>query len=248
MRLRFGRRLLRPNDALLDTAIATTLKRQLFERASTPDATSDDLALLARYVQRNEKIKIDIERVQIARERLTQNNRRLDLLERTTVVREQTLAFHREEAARRAASSPSPLGGERVGVRGASEPQSDHLGPYAIDLEGIRERARKFFGITPEESARRAALRKAWFAQEAQESNNSGDETHAAAEPVFVRQNTSPKGTPDITLNQNSAHNPSPEGTLDNSPASSVPGNSTTVQFSPEGTAELHPLQPAANE
>jgi len=150
------------DHAILDTAIASTLKRHLFARASAPDAKTADLALLARFVHRNEKLKLEVERVQISRERLAQNNRRLDLLDRSVKVREETLLFRR-------ASSPSPLGGERAGVRGDSvkgdsdsQPQSDHLGPFASDLEGIRERARKHFGITPEESARRAELRRTW--------------------------------------------------------------------------------------
>ncbi|MGZ8900088.1 MAG: hypothetical protein ACXW3Z_08330 [Limisphaerales bacterium] len=205
------------DDVVLDTAIASTLKRQLFERASAPNATSEDLALLARYVQRNEKLKLDIERVQIARERLAQNNRRLELLERAQQVREKTLELRREDSEHRRATN-SQLKTQNAKL----EAQADHLGPYAADLEGIRERARKHFGITPEESARRAALRKAWMARE---SSNSGDETHAAAEPVFVREN------------------PSPEGTLDNSPATSVPGNLAAFNPVPEGRLNS-PFQP----
>ena len=48
----------------------------------------------------------------------------------------------------------------KLKTQNSSLEQSDHLGPYAADLEGIRERARKHFGITPEESARRAELRR----------------------------------------------------------------------------------------
>ena len=150
------------DDATLDTAIASTLKRHLFARASAPDATTADLALLARFVHRNEKLKLDIQRVQISRERVAQNNRRLDILERDTVVREQTLALRREESARRA-SSPSPLQGERAGVRGDSvRGASDHLGPIATDWKALGERVCKQFGITPEEEARRAELHKTW--------------------------------------------------------------------------------------
>jgi len=147
------------DHAILDTAIASTLKRHLFARASAPDAKTADLALLARFVHRHEKLKLEVERVQISRERLAQNNRRLDLLDRSVQVREQTLALRREESARRASkasinSAPSS--------QHSALPESDHLGPFASDLEGIRERARKHFGITPEESARRAELRRTW--------------------------------------------------------------------------------------
>jgi hypothetical protein len=38
----------------------------------------------------------------------------------------------------------------------------DHLGPLARNWEDVRARARKAFGITPEESARRAELRRTW--------------------------------------------------------------------------------------
>ena len=155
-------------DAILDHAIATTLKRQLFARASAPDATNADLALLARYVQRNDKIKIDIERVQIARERLAQNNRRLELLERTTVVREKTLVLRREESEHRrthsklntcAQSAQAPT---RTGLNSKLAEQSDAYGPVPTDLEGLGERVRKIFGISEEESKRRAELHKTW--------------------------------------------------------------------------------------
>ena len=156
------------DHAILDTAIASTLKRHLFARASAPDAKTADLALLARFVHRNEKLKLEVERVQISRERLAQNNRRLDLVDRSVKVREETLAFRREESARRAAS-PSPLRGERAGVRGDSvrgasdsEPQSDHLGPYATNWDEVGDRACKHFGITRAELIRRAELRRTW--------------------------------------------------------------------------------------
>jgi hypothetical protein len=145
------------NDAILDTAIATTLKRQLFARASAPDATNEDLALLARYVQRNEKLKIDIQRVQIARERLAQNNRRLDLHERAQQVREKTLELRREELEHRrtAASQRSTLNSQHA-------KQADQYGPVATNWEEVGQRVRKIFGISEEESKRRAELRKTW--------------------------------------------------------------------------------------
>ena len=144
------------DDAILDTAIASTLKRQLFERASAPDATSADLALLARYVQRNDKLKLDIERVQIARERLAQNNRRLDLLDRAQQVREKTLDLRREEFEHhRANSQPKTKNGD-------VEKKADQYGPVATNWDEVGERVRKIFGISEEESARRKELHKTW--------------------------------------------------------------------------------------
>jgi hypothetical protein len=145
------------NDAILDTAIATTLKRQLFARASAPDATNQDLALLARYVQRNEKLKLDIQRVQIARERLAQNNRRLDLHERAQQVREKTLELRREELEHRrtAASQRSTLNSQHA-------KQADQYGPVATNWEEVGQRVCKIFGISPEEEKRRAELHKTW--------------------------------------------------------------------------------------
>ncbi len=144
------------DDAILDTAIGSTLKRQLFERASAPDATSVDLALLARYVQRNDKLKLDIERVQIARERLAQNNRRLDLLDRAQQVREKTLDLRREEFEHhRANSQPKTKNGDL-------EKKADQYGPVATNWDEVGERVRKIFGISEEESARRKELHKTW--------------------------------------------------------------------------------------
>ena len=68
---------------------------------------------------------------------------------------EEKLKLSREKSeATRAASN------SKLKTQNSSLEQSDHLGPYAADLEGIRERARKHFGITAEESARRAELRR----------------------------------------------------------------------------------------
>jgi hypothetical protein len=128
----------------LDAGILSALKHHLFQIASSADVTDAQLALLGRWAHRQEKLKLDIQRVQIVRERLAQHDRRLQILDRSVQVREQ-------ESARRA----TPLS--------ASPPvASDHLGPLARNWEDVRERARKKFGITPEESARRAELRRTW--------------------------------------------------------------------------------------
>ena len=91
--------------------------------------------------------------------------------------------------------------------------QSDALGPFARNLEEIRERARKHFGITPEESARRAALRKAWFSQNPNNSYQEPTADFSQGEGCFSGNPTT-EATPA----------PSPAGTTDNSPATSVPG------------------------
>jgi hypothetical protein len=147
------------DDATLDAAIASTLKRHLFARASSPDATTADLALLARFVHRNEKLKLEVERVQISRERLAQNNRRLDLVDRSVKVREETLAFRREESARRAAHSDN----SKLKIKNSElAEQSDHLGPLATNWDEVGDRVCKHFGITRAELIRRAELRRTW--------------------------------------------------------------------------------------
>jgi hypothetical protein len=144
-------------DATLDTAIASTLKRQLFERASAPDASSADLALLVRYVQRNDKLKLDIERVQISRERLAQNKSRLAFLERATQVREKTLELRREELEHRRTANA-----KRNTKNSELAKQPDQYGPVATNWEEVGQRVCKIFGISPEEEARRAELHKTW--------------------------------------------------------------------------------------
>ena len=147
------------HDATLDNGIASALKRHFFQTASAPDATDAQLSMVARWFHRNEKHKLDVQRVQIARERLAQgdqrilqNNRRLDLLERTVKVREETLALRREQLAAKAESNEES----------ANERRGDELGPFARNLSEVGERVRKHLGITPEESARRRELRKTW--------------------------------------------------------------------------------------
>ena len=72
---------------------------------------------------------------------------RLDLAKRSLTLREQ-----------QSANSSSKLSTENSTLARSA----DHLGPLAKNWEDVRERARKAFGITPEESARRAELRRTW--------------------------------------------------------------------------------------
>jgi hypothetical protein len=122
------------HDTTLDNGIASALKRHFFERASDPNATDDQLALVARWFHRNEKHKLDVQRVQIARERLAQNNRRLDLHERAVKVREDALALRREERL------PKPNPPKR---------KEDALGPLIRRPEDIEARADRKFGLRP---------------------------------------------------------------------------------------------------
>jgi hypothetical protein len=193
------------------------------------------------------KLQRDSEQSERAAKRMEFTAAHLNIATKRLRLTAKSLAFRRRQHRDRSAADS-----QRSTLNSQLPPQADHLGPYAVDLEGIRERARKHFGITPEESARRAALRKAWRDQE---SSNSGDKTHAPAAPVLMPENLSPEGILDNSPGASAPvfvrEIPSPEGTLENSPAPSVPGHSTTFPFSPEGTAELHPLhelQTAMNE
>ena len=71
-----------------DETILTELRRHLCERASSPAATDSQVALLASWVNRQQRLTVAIQHVQIARKRLAQNNRRLDLTERAVKVKE----------------------------------------------------------------------------------------------------------------------------------------------------------------
>ena len=96
-------------------------------------------------------------------------------------IDKEALTLRREESARRASkTSPSPLQGERAGVRGSPVRRQahdaalgithyndegrpcDHLGPYATNWDEVGDRVCKQFGITREELIRRAELRRTW--------------------------------------------------------------------------------------
>jgi hypothetical protein len=183
------------------------------------------------------KLQRDSEQSERAAKRMEFTAAHLNIATKRLRLTAKSLAFRRRQHRDRSAADS-----QRSTLNSQLPPQADHLGPYAVDLEGIRERARKHFGITPEESARRAALRKAWRDQE---SSNSGNKI-AAAQPVLMHENPTPEGILDNSPGASAPvfvrEIPSPEGTLENSPAPSVPGNSSAFPFSPEGTAELHPL------
>ena len=109
------------------------------------------------------KITLDL-RKQTHKEQTTE--RHLQLAECNTTLREKTLAHRIQESARRADSklktknsklSPEDLARGITHYDDQGRP-CDDLGPFASNPEELRARVRKKFGITPEESARRAAL------------------------------------------------------------------------------------------
>src|SRR5687768_16947977 len=66
--------------AILDTGIQVAIRHHMFERVSCASITDDQLSLVSRWSHRQEKLKLEIQRVQIARERCAQNQLRLQLL------------------------------------------------------------------------------------------------------------------------------------------------------------------------
>src|SRR5688500_17585716 len=69
--------------AILDTGIQVAIRHHMFERVSCASITDDQLSLVSRWSHRQEKLKLEIQRVQIARERCAQNQLRLQLLSRS---------------------------------------------------------------------------------------------------------------------------------------------------------------------
>jgi hypothetical protein len=82
-----------------------------------------------------------------AERRFKQADQRIALSERAVVVREGELELRRVEKK----TKPAAMENE----------EEDELGPVATNWDEVGERARKAFNISPEESARRAALRRA---------------------------------------------------------------------------------------
>jgi hypothetical protein len=137
--------LLNGHPVSYDQAGLELIQKRAFELLHEPKISPARLATLQRIFH-YKTARTDIE-----------HRRQLD--ERNTKVREDALALRREESARRAASAKSKT--ETSKASDTAE-QSDHLGPLARNWEDVSARARKHFGITLEESQRRAALRKIW--------------------------------------------------------------------------------------
>jgi hypothetical protein len=139
------------------------LQREKEQRAKEMQAhkISMDLRREARAARREERcLQMDSQKLKRADEQNARAAQRLELTVKRFHLSLKSLAFRRKQHRDRMAlaSSPSPLQGERAGVRGAS----DHLGPIATDWKALGERVCKQFGITPEEEARRAELHKTW--------------------------------------------------------------------------------------
>jgi hypothetical protein len=87
--------------------------------------------------------------------------------------------------------------------------ESDHLGPLARNWEEVRARAQAAFGITPEESARRAELRRTWKPPEISEPQP----TPALDETIPVQQLADVTQADSLNLNRNLNPNLSTGGT-----------------------------------
>jgi hypothetical protein len=149
------------------------VQRAAFKVALLPDQTPARLGSLLRLADHPRVVANDEHKKQIA--------------ERNTAVREGQLTLSREKhelrrthsklssfsSVRQKPENPSvfsePSSAPSVSLPENSEflipnseLMSDHLGPLARNWEDVRARARKAFGITPEESARRAELRRTW--------------------------------------------------------------------------------------
>jgi hypothetical protein len=118
--------------------------------ATTGDNTPAQLLALqrladfpARAEQREHKIQMDLARLEIARERLAIQKRKLELTEKLTA----------KKLNAKPAADSTPTAPQR---------KEDHLGPLARNWEEIGERVCKQFNISPEEAARRAELHKTW--------------------------------------------------------------------------------------
>src|SRR5688572_31508394 len=68
--------------AVLDTGIQIAIRHHMFERVSCASITDDQLSMVSRWTHRQEKLKLEVQRVQIARERCTQNQLRHQLFGR----------------------------------------------------------------------------------------------------------------------------------------------------------------------
>jgi hypothetical protein len=133
------------------------IPQRAFELACASKINASTLAALQRVFHYKTALAHTERRLVQNDQRIAQADRRLLQNDKRNEIAEATLQLKREESARRA-SSPSPLQGERAGVRGSS----DHLGPFARNWDEVGDRVCKQFGITREELIRRAELRRTW--------------------------------------------------------------------------------------
>ena len=132
----------------LDTGIASALKRHFFQRASAPDATDEQLSMVARWFHRNEKHKLDVQRVQIVREKFA-HKQEMDEFRKEIATARLDLALLKADS--------------NTGIKN----QDKRFASPARNWKDINARVREMFNISEEESARRRALRKAWREKQA---------------------------------------------------------------------------------
>jgi hypothetical protein len=137
-----------------DQAGLELIQKRAFELAHQPKISASTLCTLqrvlnyktARTLTERREARAD-QRLALAEKRLAQTDRRIDLAEKA-------LALRREESEHRRANPKTKDSN--------LEKKGDQYGPVATNWEEVGERARKIFGISEEESARRAELHKTW--------------------------------------------------------------------------------------
>ena len=123
--------------------------------------------------------------------------KRFDLAKETLAFRQQQ---HQDLINLRAASSPSPLRGERAGVRGdsdTSQPQSDHLGRLARTLDDVERRACTRFNLPYTGSTN------------SNQSSSRDDEAHESSSATSSQTPPEPAPCP-ITVPHNPSSIPNP--------------------------------------
>lgn len=108
------------------------------------------------------KVKRDGEQSVRAEKRLEFSGKRLRLSMRSLALRRRQHRDRMTLVRERMALARERMENESRSSTNGSARKADHLGPIATNWDEVGERVRKLFGITPEESARRAELRKTW--------------------------------------------------------------------------------------
>jgi hypothetical protein len=133
--------------------------------ATSGDNNPTQLLALQRLVDFPDRVEIREERLELDRQK---HALRADLAEHRKRIDNERLDLEKRRVAIAEANAKAkPLDHKQE--------EADELGPIAHDWEGVRARAQKAFNITPEESARRAALRKLRQHQHQVEPQNSTD-------------------------------------------------------------------------
>jgi hypothetical protein len=218
------------------------LQREKEQRAQEMHAhkIAMDLRRETRAARREERcLQMDSQKLKRADEQNVRAAQRVEFTAKRFRLSIKSLAFRRRQHRDRMTLAREKIENDSRRTKDSAK-NSDHLGPFARNLHEIGERVRKHLGITPEEAAHRAALRKTWTPPHTQK--------HPPRHVGAACENPIPKGTLDqsrmVTVNENSR----PEGTLENSPAPSVPGNSAPFSSVPEGRLNSTGFQPTPGE